>query len=162
MTQDLRISSSLATHPGASASTLVSAILSPLAPVLMPAEKPEDLAALTPGQRAVALLAQADSDMRDEGVRALLENWAGLTTLIVDAAETVGSPTHAALLRRVLATLPEGALKEWDTLSTALDDVAEAAEPEWRALKRDWAQAGDVDVLCKAYVMAHREEFFTD
>jgi hypothetical protein len=123
----------------------------------------DDAADMSPVMRAFLDVSWADMWIGNGGFIGLWQGSAAKIRRLPSAAERVEAPAFAALFQDANESLPAGALESDAALQGFLDENHDEAFDELvEALFDRYFAAGDLADALGRFVLAHREEFFTD
>jgi YD repeat-containing protein len=124
----------------------------------------EELARMTPGQRAVYALNATTDEINNGGFSQYYWNTAGnLSAEAIDGARLVAAKPYEQLLRSGEALFPDGRIPAERTRRQELVDSGEVPEGKLNALNERWFEAEErkpLDDYLAAYIREHPDEFF--
>jgi Domain of unknown function (DUF4375) len=124
----------------------------------------EELARMTPGQRALYALNAATDEINNGGFSQYYWNSSGALAMpAIGGARLVGAKPYEQLLRGGAALFPDGRVPTEHARRQELVDSGEVPEGKLSALDERWFQAEErqpLDDYLAAYIRDHPDEFF--
>jgi Domain of unknown function (DUF4375) len=127
-------------------------------------QEAEELARMTPGQRALYTLNSATDEINNGGFSQYYWNSSGdLAMPAIDGVRLVGAKPYEQLIRGGAALFPDGRVPTQRARRQELVDSGDVPEGKFRALDARWFQAEEhlpLDDYLAAYIRGHPDEFF--